>query len=254
MGKSSAPSAPNPAAVATATMESGAINQNSPYGSLQYQQTGTNPDGTPIYSENTQLSAPEQGLLTQQQQTQQGLGGAESGLASEIGQPNPALNPANLQGEFGQQQNAAYQQQMGYLQPQEQQQTGQLQDQLANQGITQESDPTAYANAMSLNSNNQTMANQQAYNSSYQTGLAGENQLFNQGVQASNLPISQLGSVMGMANPTTPGFSSTPQNQSYANAAQSAYQGNLASYNNQQQGLFGLGGNGLMAYAMMAGG
>lgn len=250
MGKSSSPSAPNPAAVAAATMESGAVNQTSPFGSLQYTQTGTNPDGTPIYSAATTLSKPEQQLLGQQRQTQLGLGSAESGLESQIGQANPALNPANLQGEFGQQQQAAYAAQMGYLQPQEQQQTAQLQDQLANQGITQESDPTAYANAMQLNSNQQTMANQQAFNQSYATGLSGENQMFNQGVTESNLPIQQLGSLMSYASPTAPSFQSTPQNQSYANAAQAAYQGNLGSYNNQQSGLFGLGGSALMAFAL----
>ena len=47
-----------------------------------------------------------------------------------------------------------------------------------------------------------------------------------------------------------PSFSSNGQNSNYMNAVQNQYNSQLASYNNQQSGLFGLGSAGLMAYAM----
>ncbi len=239
-------------------MESGAVNQTGPYGSLQYQQTGTNPDGTPIYSANTTLSPQQQQLYGQQVQGQQEAGTAADYLGNEVmnnaATGNPALNPTNLGAEFGQQQQAAFGGAMGYLQPQFQQQTGQLNDSLAQQGITQESDPTAYANAEKLLSNNQGQQEQEAYNQSYATGLTGEGQLFGQGVQESNLPISQLESLGSYAAPQGPNFSAYGQNNTYANTAQSAYASNLASYNNNMQGLYGLGGAALTAYGLSGAG
>src|SRR5579872_5815319 len=46
------------------------VNQNTAYGSLNYTQTGTSPDGTPIYTANTSLSPAQQQLLTQLTGTQ----------------------------------------------------------------------------------------------------------------------------------------------------------------------------------------
>src|ERR1700675_4003082 len=45
-------------------------NQYDPYGSLTYQQTGTGPGGTPIYSSSVNLSPQQQTLLNQLQGTQ----------------------------------------------------------------------------------------------------------------------------------------------------------------------------------------
>jgi len=281
MGKGSAPSAPDPSALAaqqnqaniqtnTSNLEANAINKNGPTGSTSYQITGYNADGSPIYSQNQSLAAPLQsGLDSYMSQIQ---GNAASGLNTSGITPlqnNAGVSTADLSNAFNQQQGAAYQEQMNYLQPQEQQQTGQLQDSLAQQGITQESNPTAYANAMTLNNNNQDYNNQNAFNSSYASGLAGANQLFNQGAENTTLnnasnaqgmtnmfnmasaPISMAQGIYGLggsnaATPTIPG-------QSAANtsaAAQSAYQSQLASANNTTSGLFGLGGAAMMAYAM----
>ena len=41
------------------------VDQSNPYGSLTYNQSGTNPDGTPKYSATTQLNGAQQGLLDQ---------------------------------------------------------------------------------------------------------------------------------------------------------------------------------------------
>ena len=230
-GKSSAPTPPNPQQTASAQWSLNHTNQNTPFASLNYTQNGTDSSGNPIMTGTTTLSPQLQSLYDQV--------GKSSAAA------NSALDPANLKDQFNQQQGAAYNNQMNYLHPQQEQQTGQLKDQLAQQGITQESNPTAYANAMSLNNNNQTFQNQQAYNSSYQNGLAGQNQAYNQAVGLSNLPIQQLTSLMNGSNLQSPSNSND-----LVNMMNSQYQSQLGSYNNQQSGLFGLGGSGLMAYAL----
>ena len=103
---------------------------------------------------------------------------------ANYGQIQNQLSNQDLQGAFNQQQQNAYQGQMAYLQPQQQDQTAQAQDQLRQQGITQESNPAAYGHAMDALNRQQTFANQQAYNSSYQSGLQGANQLFNQNLSS----------------------------------------------------------------------
>lgn len=96
-----------------------------------------------------------------------------------------ALNGAgDLQGQFNAARDAALQSQMGYLQPQFDQQSQQLQDQLRQQGITQASNPAAYQHAMDQINRDQTFQRQQAYDSSFNTGLNSANQLFNQSLQA----------------------------------------------------------------------
>lgn len=212
MGKHS--KAPDPVATATAQNNLNRTNQTGPFANLTYNQTGKNADGTPQYTASTALSPQLQALYGQ------------------VGQKNPALDPSNLQHAFDQQQQSAYNGQMSYLQPQFQQQTQGLTDKLAQQGITQQSNPAAYANAMQLNSNEQNFAQQQAYNSSYANGLAGSNQQFNQGVMASNLPISQLSTLYGLSNQNGMG-SSTALSQLAANKAQM----DQASANNNTQGL-----------------
>src|ERR1700722_15274485 len=59
-------------------------NQSNPYGSLQYQQTGTGPGGVPIYSANTSLSPVEQGLFNQYTGTQ-GQAGSQAPGALNFG-------------------------------------------------------------------------------------------------------------------------------------------------------------------------
>lgn len=227
MGKHS--KAPDPVQTTTSQNELNRTNQTGPFGSLSYQQTGKNPDGTPIYTANSTLSPQLQGLYDQ------------------VGKPNAALDPNNLQAEFGQQQDAAFKSSMGYLQPQFDQQTQTLNDQLAQKGITQQSNPTAYANAMSLNSNNQGFARQQALNGSYAQGLAGQNQLFNQGVQGSNLPISQLATLYGMNNQNGQSNSNT-----LAQLATNKSQMDQASANNNTSGIVsGLGSAASLAAMFM---
>jgi hypothetical protein len=257
---------------------------------------------------------------------------AQSGLSQAgvtnagYGQIQNQLANQDLTGAFNQQQQAAYNGQMAYLQPQQTQQTQQQIDALAQQGITQSSNPTAYANAMNLLHNQQAYTNQQAYNSSYANGLAGANQLFSQGLQSGQfansaqaqgfnqsatnagyantaalqnasmgnqvgmynagqsnsmnqynaalnnsantqqlndytvqamLPYNQLNALNGMTNQYTTGSptlgttnqTAGQQSPNLMQASQNNYNSQLASYNNQQSGLYGLGSAAIMALA-----
>ena len=225
MGKSS--KAPNPVTTTSQQNELNRTNQSGPFANLSYSQTGKNPDGTPVYTATSTLSPQLQSLYDQ------------------VGQKNSALDPNNLQHAFDQQQQSAYANQMNYLNPQFQQQTQGLQDKLSQQGITQQSNPAAYDNAMQLNSNQQNFAQQQAYNGSYANGLAGANQQFNQGVTASNLPISQLSTLYGMSNQN-----GQTNNNSLSQLASNAGQMNQASSNNTTSGLTSLASMAMMAYMM----
>lgn len=222
MGKSS--KAPNPVTTTGQQNELNRTNQSGPFGGLSYQQTGTNPDGTPITTATASLSPQEQSLYGQ------------------VGHANPALDPNNLESQFTQQQGHAYDASMSYLQPQFDQQTAQLKDSLSQQGITETSNPTAYANSMTLNDNTQGFARQQALDSSYGQGLAGENQQFNQGVEESNLPISQLATLYGMSNQNGQTNSSALDQ-----LAASKGQADTASSNNTTSGLTSLAGTAALA-------
>lgn len=241
MGKSSKSSAPSASSIAGAQTTLNDVNQNTPFGSLTYHQTGM-VNGVPQMTADVTLNPQQQALLNGQMAQNQSLLGPENDLISQIGK-GAQPSQQDLTNAFGQQQRAAYNSQMSYLQPQEQQQTQTLTDQLAQKGITQQSNPTAYANAMQLNSNQQNFANQLAFNNSYQSGLAGQNQLFNQGVTQSNLPINQLSALRSSNQVTMPSFGSTPTAANgYSNAAQNAYASGLASSNNASSGLMNLGG------------
>src|SRR4030067_362544 len=96
LGKKSGPEAPDPYKVSEAQTQSNKetaaynaslnrINQSSPFGSINYTQTGTDPTtGAPMYSQETQLSPELQQLLTSQIGTQQGLSGAITGALSRL--------------------------------------------------------------------------------------------------------------------------------------------------------------------------
>src|SRR5882672_4130909 len=78
---------------AIAQSELNQTNQNSPFGSMTYKQTGTRADGTPIFESNTVLAPAQQALLDKQTASQgqaadiaHNLLGSNAGLLS--GTPN----------------------------------------------------------------------------------------------------------------------------------------------------------------------
>ena len=152
------------------------INQQTPYGSLQYQQTGTDAQGNPIWSANQQLS-PEL-----QQLTQSSLAGLQASQAN----PMYGINPGDTYS------NAIMQR----LQPQQSQAREALDAQLANQGIMPGSE--AYNRAKTLLGQTQNDALTSAIVGGMQTGL-----------QAQNLQNTTAANIRNLA---TPGYV-TPYNQ-----------------------------------------
>jgi len=269
MSKSSpsAPAAPDPTTTAnaqTASNQETALynfglnnpDTTSPLGNLTFTTNTSNPN-QPTTTENITLSPAEQQLLNLNQQNtlQQGQNAATAqnnvtnllqtpyNLASAV---QPTMSQQDQQADVGNAENALYQQQYQYLQPQFQQSQQQLQSQLANQGIPQGSQ--AYNTAMNNLALQQQQQNQSALDSATsgaaayqaqlaQTGLANqaqEAQLYTQQYQE---PLNLYSSLMSGTAPTMPQFSAlntsdaAPTN--VLGAYQNAYQGQLNSYNTQ---------------------
>lgn len=208
---------PDPVATSTAQAHANQTNAVNPFLASSWSQTGKNADGTPIMTATTDLSPTLKALYGQ------------------VGTTNPNLSTESLSTAFDKSQGAAYDKMMSYYQPQFDVQNRQLEDQLAQSGITASSDPSGYSTAHQLQSNQQAFQRQQAMDSSYAQGLNAEGQQFSQGVQQSNLPISQLATLYGLGAGAGMGNSNT-----LSSLASSNYASNLASQNNTDSGLASL--------------
>lgn len=255
MGSSpSVPAVPNPSNVAstqtglntTAAQSSQAgsnVNQNNAYGSLNYTQTGTSPDGTPLYTANTTLSPQQQQLLNTLTGTQATAGGDASSLLSSAGYGSTPAATAIGNSTEGLTQ-AAMTQEQNYLSPTFTQQTQQMDTQLRNQGFAPGT--PGYQQAMNglLQSQNQTT-------SGFLASI--EPQMYQQATSTYELPAQLAESLAGFGAPTTPNasFVSTPQlsiqpanyegDVSSANTANmAAYQAQLGQSNAMMSGLFGI--------------
>jgi hypothetical protein len=246
-GGSKPPPAPDPAMVAAQTAKANkdtaianarmsAVNQSGPYGNLTYQETGTNPDGTPKFAANYQLGAPEQGLYNT----------ATSNLQSSLS------TPFDLNGNGGVE---ARLMELGRarLDPIFQQRQGSLENQLLNSGYQRGSD--AWNRQMDQFSRQQN----DAYN---QLLLTGRGQAVNELMQQRQMPMQEYSSLtssrpFGFNGLPTP--SGNIANTDTAGIYNQNYQNQLAQYGLQNQqsnammgGLFGLGGS-LLAAPMTGG-
>lgn len=128
------------------------VEQVTPFGTLNYTQTGVGPNGVPLYAAETQLSPQEQYLLA----TGQGTQGEAATSANELltganyGGTNPISTIGNMaSGLNGQQMNAFLQGEEPFFNYQ----TEGLESQLANQGLTPGT--PAYDQAMNILRQNQ---------------------------------------------------------------------------------------------------
>lgn len=244
MSKPKAPTPPDPIATATAQGELNRINQNTPYGSLSYDTSGKNPDGTPQYTQNVTLSPSEQNLFNMGQQGQQQLGqialGGLDRVQSAYGQN---FDPSNYGASLKQAQDAAYGAQTQYLDPQFQQQGQTLDAKLANMGLSQ--GDRAYDDAQK----NFGLQKQQAYQGAQNAAIGAGNQeqqiLFNQGLTQYNQPLNTYNALMSGAQVQNPTFQQAP-GIDYANIANQAFQNQNTAYQNKMAGvnnLFSLGGS-----------
>jgi hypothetical protein len=201
------------------------VNQNTAYGGLNYQQTGTDQYGNPTYTANQTLAPEFQNTFSNLAQNAQTA--SQTPLDTGMASWDKATSLINER-----------------LQPQIQRQNEASDAQLANQGIMPGSQ--AYTTAKTLLAQQQNDLNTQTQ----LAGLQAQKQFFDQGVTAQNLPLAQLGA---FKTATTPSYVSPYQQAAVAGPDYlSAYglqnQNNIAQQNmqtNQSNAMLnGLGGLG----------
>jgi hypothetical protein len=237
----------NLAAAQTATAAN-RVNQVTPYGNLNYAETGTDSMGNPTWTATTSLSDVGQQLLNNQNAASLGLGSA---ISSQLGQvqdvmgrgfnPNTApittnVGQANLQTSLGpnfktstdyeggmQGWDRATDLMMQRLSPQMAQQQESLDVRLANQGIVPGTE--AYNRAQTQLSQQQNDLRNQAQLS----GLSAGNTLFQQGLQGAGFTNQALQN-QGQ-------FGNAAQQQMFANQMANANLGNAAQQQQFNQAL-----------------
>ena len=284
----SAPAAPNPAAVSReqtrSNQETAAfnaalnrVNTYTPLGSSTYTQTGKDASGAPIYRQDVNLNPDSQALYEQQNQQSRQLGNIAGGMMDNIGDTYakpidtsaaPKLWGAeDLQGERSQVQDALYNRQAAYLDPQWNQREGLFKSEMANKGIVEGSE--AWRNALDDQNRARSFDYAQARNDAV---LAGQGEMStlsdisrgNRGMTLDEMyrergqPLNEFNSLRSSSQVDMPQFAGAGQ----ANAASTdvasnymnQYQGQLNKYNAQQQsqngmmsGLFSLGSAAIMA-------
>jgi hypothetical protein len=237
------------------------VNQITPYGNLDYSINGQDPYGNPTWTATTSLSNIGQQLLNNQNAASLGLGStinAALGRTQDImGQGfNPNLPQVGINA--GQNYQDAY---MQRLKPQIEQGREALNTQLANAGIPVGSE--AYKRAMMTQGQKENDLLAAATTQGFGTGLAANQQAYNQAMTNYNLPLNTLSALRTGAQVQNPTFVNAPQQATTAGAdllgaTTAAGNYNLASSNASQaaqsgfnSGLMGLGGT-LGAAAIMS--
>ena len=263
-----APAAPDYTAAANATAAgnlsaaqaataANRVNQVTPYGNLNYSQNGTDAQGNPTWTATTSLSDVGQQLLNNQNQTSLGLGSAINSqlgnVQNTMSQPfNPNLPQVGINA--GQNyQDAA----MSRLAPQLSQQRELLNNQLANQGIPVGSKAWQTAQMNQGQKENDLLAanTTQGFN----TGLAANQNAFNQQMTQYNMPLNTLSALRTGAQVQNPTFVNSANQATTAgpdllgaagsqyNAAMGNFNSGVAQQANFNSGLMGLAGAGIAA-------
>jgi hypothetical protein len=237
------------------------VNQVTPYGNLNYTQSGTDPYGNPTWTATTTLSDIGQQLLNNQNQTSLGLGGtinaALGRVQSTMGEefnpnlPSTGFNP-------GQSYQDAY---MERLRPQIEQGREALDVKLANQGIPVGSE--AYNRAMMTQGQRENDLMLGATTQGFGTGLQANQQAYNQAMTNYNMPLNTLSALRSGSQVQNPTFVNSAQQATTGGAdilgaTQMGYNAQMGNFNAQQaaqqglnSGLMGLGGT-LGAAAIMS--
>jgi hypothetical protein len=237
------------------------VNQVTPYGNLDYTQSGTDPYGNPTWTATTSLSEVGQQLLNNQNQASLGLG---STINSALGRtqemmgqgfnpnlPSTGINP-------GQTYQDAY---MQRLAPQIAQNREMTTASLANQGIVPGT--AAYDNAMRQQQQKENDLLLGATTQGFGVGSQANQQAFNQELTKYNIPLNTLSALRSGAQVQNPTFVNSAQQATTSGpdllgAAQMGYNAQMGDFNAKQaaqqsfnQGLMGLGGT-LGAAALMS--
>ena len=244
----SAPAAPNYAAAAQETaagnleaaragFAANMVGQETPYGSLKYTSSGEDRYGNPMYTATTSLTEAGQNILDQQNKISQELAAPQSKALGYINErldsqfnpdlPSVGINPGE-----------SYQQAiMRTLAPQIEQSREGLEQNLANQGIAPGS--KAYERAQLLQNQKENQLLDQSTTSGFQTGLAANQNAFNQAAYKRNEPVNLLASLRSGSQVTNPTFVNTPQQQTtqgadLLGAAQAQYNAQMGDFNAKQ--------------------
>ena len=207
---------------ANAATAANRVNQNTPYGSLQYSQTGVDANGNPIWAANQTLSKPLEDLTNT----------SLSNLQSSLNNPMYGINP-------GQTYSDAI---MSRLQPQIAHQNEMSDQQLANQGIMPGSQ--AYENAKRVLSQQQNDLQTSAIVQGMNTGLTAQ-QLQNQ--TATNVKALGTPSYVNPYNQAAvaaPDYLGSYSTQNAADIAKA--NAIMAQQSGLQSGLLGLGSSALL--------
>ena len=270
-GKGSAPAAPDYTGAANATAAgnleaarataaANRTNQITPYGNLTYTANpGTDPYGNTLYTATQTLAPAQQDILNSTNTLNQGLmDTANTGLnyANTI-LSQPGVDTSKLPS-TGFDPGQSYQDaMMSRLAPQIDRENAQLEQQLANRGIAAGTD--AYNQAKTLQAQNQNDRLNSATVQGMNTGLAANQQGFQQQAYNQMQPINVINALRTGSQVTNPQFANTPQQANTAGpdllgATNAQYQNQLSAYNANQAansgflgGLMSLGGSALMA-------
>ena len=243
---------------ARANIAANRVNQYTPYGSLEYEVSGEDKFGNPMWKATQSLAPAQQQLLDYQNQASLGLGeltGKGLGYVSnmletpfDVSQlPSTGFNPSQTYQE-------AY---MQRLAPQLQQGRDKLQQDLANRGIDIGSE--AYDRAMMQQSQRENDLLLGATTQGFGVGQQARQQGLQEQAYLRNEPLNTLNAVRTGAQVQGPSFVNPAQQANTAGAdilgaTQMGYNANLAASNAQNaannamtQGLFSLGSAALMS-------
>lgn len=260
MGKKQ-PSAPDPAKTAAAQGQWNSFtaqqqqamnmtNQNSPWGSLTYDQTGTqtiiDPNGkavqVPRYTANTTLTPEQQAIYDQTQGADLNLATIANEQSGKIGEL--LNNPFSFNNDDAS--NWAYDLASSRILPQQQKNQAALESQLVNSGIRRGT--AAWDSEMARLTN----ANTDQLN---QLALTGRGQAFSEQLATRNQPLNEIiGLTSGtqIQNPNAT-FAQTPQSQvagvDYSGLVQNKYNADMQAYNAKTGALGGLFGAGLSLFS-----
>jgi hypothetical protein len=223
------------------------VNQNNPWGSLNYSQTGTGPGGIPIYTSTMNLNPQLEAILNSLQ----------SGIGNQLttgGYNQPGNNPGEIIGDAtkGNTQ-ALVNDYTKFFNPQWTTQTQQLDTQLRNQGLSpsQSSDPNnpstwgPYERAM-----NQLQTTQNQALSGFITQM--EPQAYAQATSNYYAPLTTASGLMSLITPSnTNALINPPQTQvqapdvtgaynSYQNALDQQYAQKVQANSSMMSGLMGI--------------
>ena len=243
---------------ARANIAANRVNQYTPYGSLEYEVSGEDKFGNPMWKATQSLAPAQQQLLDYQNKASLGLGeltGKGLGYVSnmletpfDVSQlPSTGFNPSQTYQE-------AY---MQRLAPQLQQGRDKLQQDLANRGIDIGSE--AYDRAMMQQSQRENDLLLGATTQGFGVGQQARQQGLQEQAYLRNEPLNTLNAVRTGAQVQGPSFVNPAMQANTAGAdilgaTQMGYNANLAASNAQNaanaqmtQGLFSLGGAAIMS-------